>query len=89
MEKEVVIYSTDYCGYCIRAKRLLDDCGIEYEEIMASTLSHEQIVELMNKTKMRTFPQIFIFGKLVGGYTELKALDDKAGLSTVMQNKTF
>jgi glutaredoxin 3 len=69
---QVIVYSTDPCPYCTQAKALLNKKGIAYEEI---TLARDPAGrdELIEKTGYYTFPQVVIDGKVVGGYTELKA----------------
>jgi glutaredoxin 3 len=68
----VIVYSTDPCPYCVQAKALLTKRGIAFEEI---TLGRDPAGrdELVEKTGYFTFPQVVIDGKVVGGYTELKA----------------
>jgi len=68
------MYSTTWCGYCIRAKALLDRRGIEYEEIvMDDDPAFRQ--KLLEMTGRWTVPQIFIDDVPIGGYTELWSLD--------------
>jgi len=68
------MYSTTWCGYCIRAKALLDRRGLEYEEIvMDDDPAFRQ--KLLEMTGRWTFPQIFIDEVPIGGYTELWCLD--------------
>jgi glutaredoxin 3 len=68
------MYSTRWCGYCVRAKTLLESKGIEYEEI---SLDDEPAFrqKLFDLTGGWTVPQILIDGKPIGGYTELWRLD--------------
>jgi glutaredoxin 3 len=62
------MYSTTWCGYCIRAKALLDRRGLEYEEIvMDDDPAFRQ--KLLEMTGRWTVPQIFIDDVHVGGYT--------------------
>ncbi|EFO93128.1 CRE-GLRX-22 protein [Caenorhabditis remanei] len=76
----VVIYTKDGCGYCVKAKNELYEDGITYTEKNLHTVAkvipnpQEYINGLMDLTRQRTVPQIFICGKFVGGYTELNAL---------------
>jgi glutaredoxin 3 len=74
----IQIYTTAWCGYCVRAKALLDDKGIEYEEISLDDdpAFRSRIHEL---TGGWTVPQILLDGVPVGGYTELWRLD-KSGV---------
>ena len=68
------MYSTTWCGYCIRAKALLDGRGLEYEEIvMDDDPAFRQ--KLLEMTGRWTVPQIFIDDVPIGGYTELWSLD--------------
>jgi glutaredoxin 3 len=70
----VRVYSTRWCGYCVRAKALLESRGIEYEEI---SLDDDPAFRqrLFDLTGGWTVPQILIDGRPIGGYTELWRLD--------------
>lgn len=74
----VQIYTTRWCGYCVRAKALLDGKGIAYDEI---TLDDDPAFRrnLFDLTGGWTVPQILIDGSAIGGYTELWRLD-KSGV---------
>lgn len=67
----IVIWSKAGCGYCEKAKNLLKQKGLEFEErkIDGVNWTKEQLLEAVPNA--RTVPQIFIDGKLIGGYTEL------------------
>jgi glutaredoxin 3 len=68
------MYSTTWCGYCIRAKMLLERRGLEYEEIlMDDDPAFRQ--KLLEMTGRWTVPQIFIDEVPIGGYTELWCLE--------------
>jgi glutaredoxin 3 len=68
------MYSTTWCGYCVRAKVLLEERGLEYEEIvMDDDPSFRQ--KMLELTGRWTVPQIFIDDVPIGGYTELWCLD--------------
>ena len=73
----VQMYTTAWCGYCVRAKALLDHKGIEYEEISLDDdpQFRQRLLEL---TGSWTVPQIILDGHAIGGYAELWGLD-KAG----------
>jgi glutaredoxin 3 len=75
----IQVYSTRWCGYCVRAKALLDGKGIAYEEIMLDDdpAFRRTLHEL---TGGRTVPQIVIDGTPIGGYTELWRLDKSGQL---------
>jgi glutaredoxin 3 len=70
----VQVYSTRWCGYCVRAKALLESRGIEYEEIALDDdpAFRQKVFDL---TGAWTVPQILIDGRPIGGYTELWRLD--------------
>jgi glutaredoxin 3 len=75
---KVEIYSSPWCGYCYRAKQLLESKGVEFIEIdvMEDTGRRQ---EMAQRTQGRTtVPQIFINGKWVGGSDDIYALE-KAG----------
>ena len=72
--KPVRMYSTMVCPYCIRAKLLLKERGIAYEEIDV-TGDWEARQWLVKATGRRTVPQIFIGDEPIGGFDELRALD--------------
>ena len=71
---KVEVYSTGQCPYCVMAKQLLERKGVNYREIRVD-LDPVKRQEMMQKSRQRTVPQIFINGKSVGGYTDLLALD--------------
>ena len=68
------MYSTTWCGYCIRAKALLERRGLEYEEIVMDD-DPEFRQKMLDLTGRWTVPQIFIDDAPIGGYTELWCLD--------------
>jgi len=73
------MYSTTWCGYCVRAKALLESRGLEYEEIvMDDDPAFRQ--KMLDLTGRWTVPQIFIDEKPIGGYTELWHLDREGRL---------
>jgi glutaredoxin 3 len=74
---KVVIYSKTYCPYCDRAKHLLNSKGVSYEEHNIEN-KPDEMKKLMEKTGMRTVPQIFINDQLIGGFDDMNALE-KAG----------
>jgi glutaredoxin 3 len=75
----IQIYTTRWCGYCVRAKALLDAKGIEYEEI---SLDDDPAFRrnVFDLTGGWTVPQILIDGTPIGGYTELWRLDQSGSL---------
>lgn len=79
MNKKVIIYSTNTCPFCVRAKELLKARQIQYDEIrIDENPEQRQIMEKLSGR--RTVPQIFIGTKHVGGFDDLKALSDRGEL---------
>jgi glutaredoxin 3 len=75
----VQMYTTAWCGYCTRAKALLEDRGIPYEEIsMDGDLEFRR--KLLDLTGGWTVPQILVDGRPIGGFTELWQLDREGRL---------
>ncbi len=73
------IYSTRWCGYCVRAKALLDDKGIPYEEVSLDD-DPDFRRHLFDLTGGWTVPQVLIDGTPIGGYTELWRLEKSGAL---------
>ena len=70
----IQMYTTAWCGFCVRAKTLLDQRGLEYEEIRVDT-DPDFRARLEQMTGGWTVPQIVIDGRAIGGYSELYQLD--------------
>ena len=70
----IQMYTTRWCGYCVRAKTLLDSRGITFEEISLDD-DPDFRRRLLDLTGGWTVPQIVIDGRPIGGYTELWQLD--------------
>lgn len=80
---DVVIYITPICPYCVRAKSLLKQKGVEWREIDVSRDDNERMA-LMARTKQRTVPQIFINGQHIGGSDDLYALERAGRLDALL-----
>lgn len=80
---EVVVYSKVPCPYCVQVERLLQAREIPYEKIDL-TGDAAGISDLSAKTGMFTLPQVFVNGKLVGGYTETAAADKSGELAKLV-----
>ena len=76
----VRMYTTQVYPYCVRAKALLKQRGVERIEEIRIDLDPEQRDHMMQITGRRTVPQIFIGDTHVGGCDDLMALDQKGGL---------
>lgn len=81
---EILIYSTDYCPYCDRAKALLQSKQLSFTEI---NIEHNDVLrkEMMEKSGRRTVPQIFINGQSVGGFDDLAELNRTGKLDVLLK----
>jgi glutaredoxin 3 len=81
----VTIYTKPGCPYCMRALRLLDDKGVEYENIVASN-DPEKKQEMVQRSGGRmTFPQIFIGEQHIGGSDDIMELERNGELDPLLQ----
>lgn len=83
---EIIIYSTKVCPYCVQAKALLQRKGLtetDWKEIDAT--DPEVRADMMEKSAgQRTVPQIFIGSQHVGGFDDLRALDQSGKLEEML-----
>jgi glutaredoxin 3 len=81
---KIEIYTTSYCPYCLRAKALLRHKGVDYEEIDVG--GDPELREQMTERAggRRTVPEIFIDGRIIGGYDELSALEARGELDQLL-----
>ena len=84
--KKVVIYTGPMCNFCSAAKHLLNKKKISYEEIDIGYDDQRKEEMLKKSNGAKTIPQIFIEEKHVGGYVELKALENKGELDKLLKN---
>jgi glutaredoxin 3 len=80
---EILMYSTAWCPYCVRAKSLLERKGLAFREIRVDENPAERDVMLARSGGRRTVPQIFIGDRHVGGFDDLYALDKAGELDTL------
>ena len=80
----VIIFSKAQCPYCDRAKALLNQLAISYEEIRVD-LDPTRLDEMRAKGKGRTFPQIIINGEGIGGFDDLYALSQSGKLQELLK----
>lgn len=81
---EVEIYTTRVCPYCIMAKELLDDKGVDYREIAVDGNPDRMNEAIERSGGKKTVPQIFIDTCHIGGYDELNALDQAGELKQML-----
>jgi glutaredoxin 3 len=80
---KVLMYKKNPCPYCDRAINFLESRGIEFD-VVDLTDKMDELDRIKNETGWRTVPIIMIDGKLIGGYTDLKALDDEGKLMPLL-----
>lgn len=80
---KITVYTTIPCGYCTRVKALLDQRGLAYEEINLSRDADGRN-QLLQRTGMLTFPQVFVGDELIGGFTETLQADRSGRLSELL-----
>ena len=82
--KPVIIYTTNYCPYCVKAKTLLKQKGVQFEEIDV-THNEDLREEMIHKAGgRRTVPQIFIGETHVGGCDDIYALENEGKLDGLL-----
>ncbi len=81
---KIEVYSTTYCPYCLRAKALLDAKDLDYQEIDVTGKDEERIALVERSGGRKTVPQIFINDKPIGGYDDLRALEDSGELDKLL-----
>jgi glutaredoxin 3 len=79
----LVVYTAPYCSYCRLAKQLLMRRGFDFREVDVAS-DPEARLTLAKTTGRKTIPQIFIGGQPIGGFEELKALDDSGALARLV-----
>jgi glutaredoxin 3 len=80
----VKMYTTAVCPYCVQAKRLLQQRGVEAIEEVRVDANPDERIKMMEITGRRTVPQIFIGSTHVGGCDDLMALDGRGGLMPLL-----
>ena len=82
--KNITVYTGPMCSYCDAAKRLLNKKNIPFKEINIA-LEKGKMEEMLKKSNgMKTIPQIFIENSHIGGYDELRALENKGELDKLI-----
>ena len=82
--KNITVYMGPMCSYCDAAKRLLNKKNIPYKEINIA-LEEGKMEEMLKKSNgMKTIPQIFIENSHIGGYDELRTLENKGELDKLI-----
>lgn len=82
---EIIIYTALRCPYCTMAKKLLERKGAAYTEIDIDSRPGLR-EEVMEKTRRRTVPQIYIGDRHIGGFDDLHALDMQKELDPLLRD---
>ncbi len=82
----VTIYTTSWCPYCVRAKRLLDEKGVASQEI---NVEGDDALRawLAQRSGQRTVPQIFAGEQALGGFSDIDALDRAGRLDPILRGE--
>jgi glutaredoxin 3 len=83
--RSVKMYTTLVCPYCVRAKALLKQRGVDQIDEVRVDLNPTERDAMIALTGRRTVPQIFIGDTHVGGCDDLMALDQRGGLQPLLQ----
>lgn len=83
-QPKVEIYTKMFCGYCYRAKRLLESKGVAFEEYDITLGGPKRAEMLERKPDAMTVPQIFIDDRAIGGSDDLALLDREGKLDALL-----
>ena len=84
MSAKVKMYSTRFCPYCMHARMLLENKGVEFEDIAVDG-DAERRQEMMTLSGRHTVPQIWVGDTHVGGYDDLAALEQQGALDKLLE----
>lgn len=84
MPAQIKVITKVPCPYCDRAINMLQAKGLAFEKVDL-TDNPDEIIRLKNETGWKTVPMIFINGELIGGYNDLKALDESGKLAQMVK----
>ena len=79
----VVMYTTNWCGFCERARRIFNDKGVPFEEIDVEAAAGNR-AEMRERSGRTSVPQIFIGDRHVGGSSDLIALEKEGKLDSLL-----
>ncbi len=81
---KVIVYTRDYCAFCRHAKALLNSKGVDFEEI---DISQDEALQekIWQSSGRKTVPQIFVDGRPLGGFEEIRELDARGELDKILE----
>lgn len=82
---KIEIYMMRSCSFCERAEDLLNELGVNFEEIDITDNQDEGLADLEKKTGVATVPQIFVDDKFIGGCDDLYKLHDAGELQALLK----
>ena len=75
------IYTKDNCNWCIKAKQLMNDVGVKYQELkLGIDYTREELKALLPENLPLTAPQVFVYNKRIGGYEDLADYLESTGV---------
>lgn len=83
---KVLMYTTGFCPYCIWARRLLSNKGVDFEDIRVDQYP-ERRPEMEEKSRRTSVPQIFIGDLHIGGFDDMSALDKAGRLDAIISGE--
>lgn len=85
-QKMYKVYTKDDCSWCVKAKRLMMDCGIHFQELkLGKDYKREELQSLLPVNLPLTVPQIFLYDKRIGGYEDLVEYLESHGIMGTQQ----
>jgi glutaredoxin 3 len=87
MTNNIIVYSSNFCHYCVQAKKLLERLNLSYQEINIQNFPEKRDEMLSKSNGKRTVPQIFVNDYHVGGYDELNSLVQKGEFDSILMNE--
>lgn len=84
MSADIIMYSTRFCPYCIRARKLLEEKGVGYTDIGVDGQPQLRR-EMVERSGRHTVPQIWIGERHVGGFDDLARLERQGHLNELLK----
>jgi glutaredoxin len=80
------IYSKDNCNWCVKTKQLMNETGLNYQELKLGTdYGKEELRNLLPANLPLTVPQIFVYNKRIGGYEDFQEYLENTGVLGIKQ----
>jgi glutaredoxin 3 len=80
----IELYTTDRCSFCARARGLLEDKGVTFEEIYLPREDLDAHIALARRTGMVTMPQVVVDDRILGGWDTLVRLESDGRLEAAL-----